>query len=365
MFTGLQPWEHGVTRNGQVLNEANATVAEYLQEAGFETHAVVASFPLAARFGYSQGFDEFHAEFDRSKATVRPWEGEWSVPDRKFYAIADSVTRLAIAALETARGRRQFFWFHYFDPHSPYGESRGGGLDRKAILAQIALGKESPEEVLRNAQKLYDMDLDFLDRSLEQLFQRFEKDEDEFETHVLVVSDHGESFGEAGALGHGSRLTPEQIHVPAFILSPRLEPGLRMGIASSVDVLPTLLALAGVADAREEPRGRNLADLDTPPRAVFGMRRTYLQESWRETRIDGQSYELKPYWFYALDRENQLFRGNREGIVGPAGGSELGTLSDIAALFAGFEERYSAEYGTEAAMDSETRQALEALGYAP
>ena len=74
MFTGLQPWVHGVTRNGVVLDESHVTLAEELRAAGFETHAIVASFPLHEMFGYAQGFDTFDDDFDEPYVTT--WEGQ-------------------------------------------------------------------------------------------------------------------------------------------------------------------------------------------------------------------------------------------------------------------------------------------------
>ena len=63
IFTGLHPWEHGVTRNGLVLSQEVPSLVEVLRSHGFSTEAVVASFPLAARFGFARGFDRYHDDF--------------------------------------------------------------------------------------------------------------------------------------------------------------------------------------------------------------------------------------------------------------------------------------------------------------
>ena len=49
------------------------------------------------------------------------WLGE-PIEGNKFYALADHVTNQALALLDRSQGQRQFFWFHYFDPHPPYGK---------------------------------------------------------------------------------------------------------------------------------------------------------------------------------------------------------------------------------------------------
>lgn len=74
---------------------------------------------------------------------------------------------------------------------------------------------------------------------------------------VLLTSDHGEAFGEHGAIHHGQNLYDEQIHVPAMVLwgggafSADEESALRASEAAFVthlDVVPTLLDAMGVLD---------------------------------------------------------------------------------------------------------------------
>jgi arylsulfatase A-like enzyme len=74
MLTGLHPWEHGVTRNGRVLDDGFETIAELLQTHGYSTAAVVSSFPLHARFGFDQGFDSYQDDF-MLEAGNDTWEG--------------------------------------------------------------------------------------------------------------------------------------------------------------------------------------------------------------------------------------------------------------------------------------------------
>jgi glucan phosphoethanolaminetransferase (alkaline phosphatase superfamily) len=90
---------------------------------------------------------------------------------------------------------------------------------------------------------------------------------------VLLTSDHGEAFGEHGAIHHGQSLYDEQVHVPAWIaFSPgalRTEEERNLRAASTratthLDLLPTLLDALGVLDTfaldpyRKRLRGRSL-----------------------------------------------------------------------------------------------------------
>jgi hypothetical protein len=84
----------------------------------------VASVPVSVRFGFGQGFQRFAEPFTQSFGQDA-WEGT-AIPGGRFYALADTVTDEALRQLDAAQGRRQFLWVHYFDPHSPYGDSAGG-----------------------------------------------------------------------------------------------------------------------------------------------------------------------------------------------------------------------------------------------
>jgi choline-sulfatase len=367
MLTGLHPWEHGLTRNGQILDEGWTTVPELLRANGFETRAVVSSFPLDPRFGFTQGFDHYDADFDqKTRKSEKPWEKDWQVPSGEFFSLAQSVTEAALDHLESNRSPKQFYWLHYFDPHSPYGVSTKNSIDRRVMLRQVKKGEKTLDQVLSEARALYRADLDYLDRSLARLFDRLAKDEDSFETHIIVISDHGESFRESGSLGHGSRLTREQIHVPALILSPAVSaPGLDSALASSIDIARTLLVLAGLGREYPEVRGRNLLDPRSAPDGVFGMRRTYADGASEEERLDERTYSLEPLWFYAVDRHGNFRRGNGDQLEQPAADIEsLGTPDSIKARFRGFERLIAGRSQNGDAISPETRKALEALGYA-
>jgi Sulfatase len=74
---------------------------------------------------------------------------------------------------------------------------------------------------------------------------------------VFFTSDHGEAFGEHGAIHHGQNLSEEQIHVPAWVaagngaLDEAEVAHLRAyerAVVTHLDVLPTLLDITGVLD---------------------------------------------------------------------------------------------------------------------
>ena len=101
---------------------------------------------------------------------------------------------------------------------------------------------------------------------------------------IIVVSDHGDEFGEHGRFGHGQSVYQELTHVPLIIRAPgRLPAGKVVQTDVEImDLFPTMLDLAGVdPDTLDRPgehpapriQGASLIplawdDLDETPRAA-------------------------------------------------------------------------------------------------
>jgi len=358
LLTGLHPWEHGVVRNGLVLPDALTTLPERLRELGYETGAVVASTPLHRRFGFAQGFDHFVDEFSEG---ARPSFGGAPLdPEEEFYSPAESITRRALELLDRMHSPRQFLWVHYFDAHGPYGDA-GEGEPIRIQALHHALRARDPDApaLLRRARELYDADVAYLDRWLETLLARALEDADRYETHVVVVADHGESFGEDGSVGHGKRLSSAQTHVPSFILSPRVSPRIERATVGTIDLAATLLSLAG--DAAGSPAGRDLSLPEIPAAPVFGMRRTF-SKPHEEVRTDGEIHLAQGLLFYVAEGE-RTYLGNTAGVLDESERPLEGEQADAArAHFARFEDQLARGVANEVT-DPETLRALEALGY--
>ncbi len=355
LFTGLDPWEHGVARNGLVLTPEHETLAERLRAAGFATHAVVGSFPLSPRFGYDQGFDTYDDEFEHRPFSE--WGGE-KVEEGRFYRLCESVTNRALELLDEIDGARQFVWIHYFDPHAPYGDHEPAPIELRRLVSLQRKSDPGFDAAVRDAARLYDRDLERLDRSLGALFERLDRDAERIATHVVITADHGESFGEHGAVAHGERVTREQVQVPLVIVSPEVEPGVRRDGAGSRDLMTTLLSLAGAPHA--DLPGRDLSRPAAPGEGgavgMSGVRAV--------TPGDGDG-RRKRRRFFVVEGEalyaGTVDRVNRDDV--PARELEPGPRRDeLQRRFRSFAETLSARRDR-TRMDEETRRALEALGY--
>lgn len=360
LFTGLHPWEHGVPRNGAVLVDDQVTLAERLQDAGFTTAAAVSSFPLHRTFGFAQGFHTYHDEFAETGAEA--WNRQ-RVEGARFWSRAEDVTRVALKQIDEARGAKQFFWFHFFDPHDPYGGSTGSsaGLSPNKLLNRGA-GTKNMDRVLARALRLYDRDVAYLDEALDRLLGRILGARQRAWSHVVVVSDHGESFGEDGSVGHGKRLTSAQILVPCLVISPRVTAGRTSEPVGTADLAATLLALAESSPSGE---GRDLLQPGPGSGPVVGMRRTFLHP-FHERRVDGTTVVHDGLKFYLLDGED-LLTGNSRGPLTRNDTDELVPPQEAAQaqeLFARFEEALVGREGA-SIEDDEALEKLRALGYVP
>lgn len=376
LFTGLHPWRHGVTRNGIVLREDTSTLAELLSAKGFATAAAVSSFPMRDLFGWDRGFDTYLDDFTHGREQKKTWS-EFDPDWEHFYSQADTITDQALQLLDAATAEKQFFFFHYFDPHAPYGDSWRPGPKAKLTTADrmvetldlteaLKEGQTEFQEALKKALRGYAKDVAFLDEQLGILLDRLAADAERYETHVVITADHGESFGDDLSFGHGDRVSHQQLHVPLVILSPAVATGRRKDPNGSIDVGRTLVALAGLDDS-DWPGGRDLSkpagDSLPPP---VGMRRTYAKPSL-DVRISGHVAELTGSRFYALI-DGKLHLGDGREIF--FGDSEPGRDQEIPEeqqtklrqLFEIFDAELGASENTER-LDAESQRALQALGY--
>ncbi|MEL6715931.1 MAG: sulfatase-like hydrolase/transferase, partial [Planctomycetota bacterium] len=206
LFTGLVPPRHGIPRNGYVLDEENATLAERLDDAGFHCAAFVGSAALTARTGIDAGFAYFDEEFG-----VAAGDGGADQSQRPGTAVTAALLDHLDAQLarDGAEDARLFLFAHYFDPHAPYAPPPaevaryraafpvgGFGQIEAAVNQQHersigrALGQNAvindglTEELLRRASGVPTATR----RELDRLFKALKPLESEFD---LILVDHG------------------------------------------------------------------------------------------------------------------------------------------------------------------------------
>jgi arylsulfatase A-like enzyme len=254
------------TKGSYRLDKKLDTIAERLKLAGYKTHAVLTGLDLDKN-DFAQGIEapnlltkKYEDSADRTVAAARTW-------------------------LEENPTGKRFLWLHFFDPHDPYFVIKGKDF-----------GSSSSDR--------YDASIAFMDEHLGPLLSELSAAP---KTAVALVADHGEAFGEHGAHHHGMDLYNPNVRVP-FILRASGFPAGRTSMAVSLlDVLPTLLNLAGAPSIAAF--GQSLVPqlqgvVGDPERGVLtesyrkGQLFSYSTENWRLI------YDLHANRFELYDQRN-------------------------------------------------------------
>jgi arylsulfatase A-like enzyme len=248
LFTGLYPAHHGAHQEHPRLDRLVPTLAEILATEGYLSLGVSAN-PLVSRLtGLERGFDVF----------VDAWRASPAGDD------SHTVLEAVRGALDSVPAGRPFFLFvNFMEAHSPYlppASTRDRFVDREVgdALVSRALARTPAEfyvnpgsvsaDELAVLSDLYDAELAALDGWVGALVDQLEAQGRLENTVLVLTSDHGEAFGEHGHLRHLFQLYATLVRVPLIVILPG---GSRAGEVrhepvSLVDLLPTLLARAGV-----------------------------------------------------------------------------------------------------------------------
>lgn len=263
VLTGLYPTRHGFkSTNANRLGLEQRTLAEILAEHGYDTAAVVGSFPLDSIYQLDQGFAHYDDAFTTPiwihpdhDPTPLPSEFRTNPEDQALFvmtkAMSDSrrpdadVTTAALAWLEARDAASPFFlWVHYFGPHTKPNWN---------IPA---------EERLERELAAYDPDVRTNDREVGRLLESLEAGGLADDTLVIFHADHGESLGEQGYIGHGVILNDATMRIPLIVrYPPEVRAGVRIATtARNVDIFPTVLEAVGLP-LPAESSGRSLLPL--------------------------------------------------------------------------------------------------------
>lgn len=258
LFFGLDAHGHGVLRNGVQPFAGLPTLAERLQDAGWDTAAVIGASVLQAEAGLSRGFRVY--DDDVGDERVR----------RRYEQAAPEVTARALQAVDgRIPGAPLFLFVHYFDAHMPWTSAppalqarfldpayRGSvEPDADAIRELMVRGRHGAlrEEDRRQARAYHLAEVAWVDQGLGALFEGLDARGLLQDSLVVAFSDHGESLGEPSSLevfGHGIDVDPTNLHVPLIVAGKgRFETPAGLVVERQVrlmDLGGTLLSLAGL-----------------------------------------------------------------------------------------------------------------------
>jgi len=257
LFTSMPPTAHGVHNASpklatpmQQLGENRLTLAQVLRRAGRFNSAVACGGQILAAMGFQRGFeDRFVSELVDVKQIV----------DRSLAAADDAL----------AQDKPWMLFVHTYQVHGPYLPPRrfrerfapdlpGTVGERVRQLEDLSFTEQwkamfevfwkdialfTPEDI-RLLSNLYDGEVAYADEEIGRLLVGLAQRGVLDRAIVVVLSDHGEEFGEHGHLEH-DELYDELLHVPLLVRLPggRLGGTRVSGQCSLLDVMPTLLEL--------------------------------------------------------------------------------------------------------------------------
>ena len=281
LFTGLAASEHRAHYDagrpaGRPLGTGMPTLAEIFVKRGYDVSSVAGNYGFLGKgFGLDRGFPWVDARPRRSSLGMISADSVrgafrrllcgvlrlWPETETRARA-ADEITDLAIVRIDRARalGRPYFLFVNYFDAHervrvpppwagsfsAPPGRPTGALFD--AFLREmnrtgrVALAARDREDLVAR----YDETLAYVDASLARLLAHAAEREGDEGTLIVVTSDHGEAWGEHGAIGHGSSAYQEQVWVPLVVKSPRQ--GAKSVVEAPVPVAGLFALVTGNAD---------------------------------------------------------------------------------------------------------------------
>lgn len=265
---------------------AEETVAGLLRESGYSTGAFHSNPFLSRAFGYGSDFEAFDDDLHLGDSKLLALGQRLIDKFRgRHYASAAKINERAIGWIDNID--EPFFLFnHYMDPHGPYNPpakfDRFGttsGHDPATLYRKAAV--ESPEAVAPQERQAlidsYDGEIAYVDDCIGRFLHAMEERELLENTLVIITADHGEAFDEHGYYGHPRHLDDELVEVPLILGGGSVNGNGDLGIASTLDVVPTILATID-SEAPDIP-GRDLKAPAERDRIVFSQVRGEGEES--------------------------------------------------------------------------------------
>lgn len=301
VHTGLYPENNGLIGFRKYFTGDIKTLAQRLQEAGYQTMAQGDSHEFtifeSIKQSFSRGFDSIKIQFrlriiGGAKKTFERgifWnEIQQQITDAKkpfFFWIPMGTAHAPFGVAwpkkfssPAYRGIFNYLAFHanlevYFKrklyelspAHSyyiPTNEQLFSNIDSATLSPNPFRIKSWPymvnDQDLQFINDRYDDGIAAVDTEFSKLLQILKETGHAEDTVIIFQSEHGEAIGEHGYIAHYD-IFDEQVHVPLVIKSPAIRKTGRVSFfASGIDILPTLLSHLGVAYDENSLDGKNL-----------------------------------------------------------------------------------------------------------
>ncbi|MFO1348079.1 MAG: sulfatase [Pseudomonadales bacterium] len=268
LLTGLYPTATGAPKLDDPLPAAVTSLPQLLHDAGYYT-ASVGKWHLG---------EPFKVHFDR---VVEP---------REESGAADWLPELA----RRPRNKPFFFWLASKDAHSPYETWHPPLLHQNPRTVPLST-YDDDNAFVREAMAGYYDEIARADRNIGLVIEALRKEGILDNTLIMVLSDNGSEFG-----GAKTTLYDEGIKTPLVMRLPAVIPAniANQQLVSAVDLMPTVLAMAGLPAVPNTPGVSLLPTLQNPAVPV----RNYI---YAERNQHGQ-----PHFSRIIRTQNFLYKRN-------------------------------------------------------
>ncbi|MEE2776292.1 MAG: sulfatase [Acidobacteriota bacterium] len=228
-------------------SEASTPLQQRLRRAGLRT-GVVSSQPLLRRRAFTRGFEDIQ---------VSSLKETWT---------AGEVSSKALDFVDGDPEAPFFLYLHYADPHQPYNAPpefvdrfRPEGSPEVTVpelQRSIEEGGLEPDDPRAAALvAAYDAEIAAVDAGIEALVAGLDERGLFDDTILVVTASQGEELLDHGWWGHAWTLHEEVLRVPLLLRMKELGARRVREAVSLVDLLPTLIALVGLATDDIESEG--------------------------------------------------------------------------------------------------------------
>lgn len=336
LFTGAQAGKHGVYMHPAPIAENVAVLPEMLRDAGYDPHYWLRHPMAKAAIG----------DAARRESGSRPVEGWLRSEDARFRALLSRLRdepeyrAVVTAAYSVTHGPYKTDRLEEFLERYPGAVAHPAGMELDEYLqlahlffenhlelsfdyanavAALGLSEEQCERLAVAQEALYASRVQYLDELVGQLMAELANYGLRDETLVVFTADHGEVLYRDNALykwNHGHALAPEVLRVP-LIVRPhapgRYAAGRYVNVTRSIDLLPTVLGMAGVdLSPYGEVEGVDLSPVlrkEAPPRELLAFSHTALIS--KPLLEASQNFELFHTYYPAQD-PNLIWVGVRD-----------------------------------------------------
>lgn len=292
LYTGLHPYRHGIVAHSgnRFLSPEIRMLPQLAQQQGYLTAACDNLVVQGSGRGnwFARGYDHYAGFVYKPFSDQSTW-----------------ITDRAQAFLSHAARRPEqplFLFLHYWDPHSPYGPlpprdtlhytPGSGEVDMRAVHAiapdyyPAFLGDmrlRYPDDYAYVVAQ-YDGEISQVDAQVGRLVAALKERGRWDDTIVLLLSDHGEAFGEGGLYFDHHGLFDAVTRISVLLRVPGQRPGRSRAMISSEDLMPTLCDLATLPLPPYELTGVSVRPL-LDGKGTSARARVVLAESSRQASL--------------------------------------------------------------------------------